>query len=731
MSAADTLTAAVRCHQAGRLEEADKLYRKVLAADPKNVHALHLRGALAHAVGRNEDAVKLIGRALAVNEQVPDFHYNIGLALWALDRRAEAITHWTRAVALNPSFAAARMNLGNALRDEGWCDEAIVQHHAAVKLWPQAPPAHNSLGLSLTKAGRHDEAIPHYERAIALDPHFADAYLNLAISLAAEDKIVPALAATIRNLAIRDTPQGRTVFVNLVSNLQHVGDDITLHRFLTRALTEGWDAPSRLAPAACALVRHGTLAPLIGRAVQAWPERLSAAALLGSEDLARVNNSLLLALLEAAVVCDPELEKFLAAYRFVLLEAAEAGSGGANFLHVACALAKQCFINEYVYAIGADEESRVLKLREMLDRALASGLPSPLLIAAVAAYFPLHELAGAAAMLEKPWPAAVVSLLDQQIRQPLDEAAQLAAIPALTPIEGDVARAVQAQYERNPYPRWVRTRTPRRYPDPDAFLRETFPLAPHPVPKGATKPDILIAGCGTGQHAISTAQTFEGASVLAIDLSRASLAYAMMKTRPLGLPVEYGQADIMQLDILGRRFDLIESFGVLHHLADPYAGWRALLSLLRPGGCMRIALYSDTARRAIVAARALIAQSGSDATPAAIRRFRSDLMQRDDATARNIMYFNDFYSTSECRDLLFHVQEHRMTLPAIEQFLAEEKLQFIGFENDDPTAKAYAARFPADVAMTDLDLWHVFEQDNPDTFAAMYRFWVRPMVSTA
>src|SRR3954469_8297050 len=110
MRSADTFTAAVRHHQAGQFAEADRLYRKVLAAEPRHAHALHLRGALAHAAGRNEDAVKLIGRAISVDGTVPDFHYNIGLALWALNRRQEAAIHWARAVELNPNFAEARLN---------------------------------------------------------------------------------------------------------------------------------------------------------------------------------------------------------------------------------------------------------------------------------------------------------------------------------------------------------------------------------------------------------------------------------------------------------------------------------------------------------------------------------------------------------------------------------------------------------------------------------------------
>jgi len=88
---------------------------------------------------------------------------------------------------------------------------------------------------------------------------------------------------------------------------------------------------------------------------------------------------------------------------------------------------------------------------------------------------------------------------------------------------------------------------------------------------------------------------------LAVDLSISSLAYAKRKSRKLGLTtIEYAQADLLKLGSLGRSFDIIESSGVLHHLAAPWAGWRVLLSLLRPGGFMRLGFYSEVARRDIV-----------------------------------------------------------------------------------------------------------------------------------
>ena len=601
-----------------------------------------------------------------------------------------------------------------------------------LKLQPQSPLAHNSLGLSLAKAGRHDEAIPHYARAIALQPLLIDAYLNLAMSHVNRGQIGDAIAVVIRSIEARDTPANRELLARLVSGFLLNHDNEPLRRTLTRALAEGWTAPTPFSPTAIALIRHSPVRPLIDRAAEAWPARLPATE-LGRQELVALRDPLLRALMQSTVVHDPALEKFLAACRFALLEIAEGAPTPEiedELLDTACALARQCFINEYVYAADEDEEVRSQQLRARVDDALSAGAAVlPLQVATVAAYFPLYELGATDALLARSWPAPIAGLLDRQVRAPREEAALRAAIPQLTPIEDEVSRAVQTQYEANPYPRWITAGTQRQYPDFDTYLRELYPSAKFlPLGKRGSL-DILIAGCGTGQHAILTTQQHEGARTLAIDLSRASLAYAAAGTRKLGLDIEYAQADIMRLGALQRRFDLIESVGVLHHLADPYAGWRVLLSLLRPGGFMRIALYSEIARWGVVAARKEIAEKGYGASAAEIRRFRRELMQRGDSAAQNVMHMIDFYSTSECRDFLFHTQEHRMTLPAIKQFLAEQNLRFVSMEVASVTARQYATHFPNDPAMTNLDNWDAFERDNPHTFETMYRFWVQAPAS--
>jgi SAM-dependent methyltransferase len=215
--------------------------------------------------------------------------------------------------------------------------------------------------------------------------------------------------------------------------------------------------------------------------------------------------------------------------------------------------------------------------------------------------------------------------------------------------------------------------------------------------------------------------------VLAIDLSLTSLCYAMRKTRELGLNnIDYAQADILELKSIGRAFDVIEASGVLHHLADPFAGWLQLLSMLRPGGFMRLGLYSKVARQGLVEARRFIAQRGYRPTSEDIQRCRQELSGfADGAPLRRATELPDFFSASACRDLLFHVEEHQLTLPEINTFLSQNHLQFLGFDIPGYALQNFRRRFPNDKTMTDLNLWHIFERENPAIFAGMYQFWIQ------
>jgi SAM-dependent methyltransferase len=190
--------------------------------------------------------------------------------------------------------------------------------------------------------------------------------------------------------------------------------------------------------------------------------------------------------------------------------------------------------------------------------------------------------------------------------------------------------------------------------------------------------------------------------------------------------LHFAIGDILRLDETEDRYDVIECVGVLHHMADPFEGWRALVRRLRPGGLMLIGLYSAVSRRVI---RALSEDSnwpGPDADDDGLRAYRRALMGRatgDDGFA--LTKSPDFFTKSGFRDLALHVSERQCTIPEIRDFLAAQGLDFHGFSLPDETLRAYADAFPSEEPPGALDNWWTYEQANPRTFYGMYLFWCR------
>jgi protein-L-isoaspartate O-methyltransferase len=382
-----------------------------------------------------------------------------------------------------------------------------------------------------------------------------------------------ALKAIQRSLRIEETENAKLLFVGCLRNLTFIPHGIDLDDDLARAISEPWGRPSDLSQCAAKLVkRNGAIGACIRQIAAAWPRVPALHELFTPKVLAEIGSDRLLrSLLESTIVVDLEFERFLTVVRRMMLTAAigdgpqEFGQGSLPFF---CALAQQCFINEFVFFWTDEEKLQAQHLRARLVDGLATGapLPEPWLVV-IAAYFPLASLPHAELLKKRRWSAPVAELIARQVREVYEEQRSRASIPRLTPIDETVSLAVKQQYEENPYPRWVKA-SPVGQTTIEAYLRQLFPLANIPNVVKTNGAQILIAGCGTGQHSIETARRFPGARVLAIDLSLSSLCYAMRKTRELGLKnLEYVQADILKLQSIRRTFDLIEAVGVLHHLA--------------------------------------------------------------------------------------------------------------------------------------------------------------------
>lgn len=734
----ELFAAAVQRHRDGRLEDAAQLYRQVLVIDPRHADSLHRLGVIAHqqgqhalaadmlhqaiachpdaapyhahlglaldGLGRLEEAVESCRKAVRLDPGLPDQHYNLGVLLQRLGRHEDAVACYRKAVALAPDIVEAHSNLGHALSELGRPGEAQVSYRRVIDLAPDAADGHADLGRALKSLGQFEEASVCLQQALQIAPAQTEILTSLAQAQIALRDYRGALASALRALTSRETPQTRRLFVQCVKDIEIESEIAGLRSLLLRALTENWDRPDDLARVGADVVRQ---------AISRNPE-------LGEEDFtALAADKLLQALICHTPNQDLELEGLLTAARRRLLQNARQPSSIQADLAFVCAMARQCFINEYVFAQGAEESEQAGRLRDRLAAVLEQrGVIDPVLIGVVGSYFPLLSVPFAPRLLERSWPAEIDALLTQQIREPMEEDALCATIPRLTVIKDDVSCLVQGQYEENPYPRWVCAAPVGMRQSLVSFLRQTFPFVPVEDQRDGQGLEILVAGCGTGRNAIETAQRFDGAQALAIDLSRNSLGHAARKTRELGVSgIEYAQADILELDLSGRRFDLIEAVGVLHHLADPFSGWRVLTSLLKPQGVMMVGLYSREARRDLPDAM----PSGPNGTAQDVRQARQILIGQSAPVTQRV----DFFTTSTCRDLLFHVQEHRLTLAEIGDFLWAQNLRLLGFSLEDAVLAAYRKRFPDDPGAVNLDHWQVYEKDHPDTFSGMYQFWLQ------
>ena len=691
--------------QIGRDAEALDPMQRAANLAPTDAESHNNLGVLQRDLGHLSEARKSLERAARIKPDYAEAHANLGITLRDLGYLTEAESSCRRALAINPHQIDALSNLGTVLRDSGRLDEAESILREALRHQPASHEIHHNLGILLGDQIRLEEAEACFIEAMRIKPDFVEALHGFARLRLARNDPFSALNAIIESLQIRATAEAKRLFVDCVKPLRFSEDNPDMRQILICALNEPWGRPSDLAGVCTSLIMSG-------------------ADVDGSDPL-------LCALLTATQINDIELERFLTAARRSLLSRTLAPSADAmakeGDLAFCAALAQQCFINEYVFAVEENEARFVDELASRVAKVLVSGEPltaQEWLV--LAAYRPLHSLPDAPVLLERPWPPEAEAVLIQQIREPEEEAQTLSTIRRLTAIDDRISQSVRQQYEESPYPRWIRTAPAGQARNAVAALRAKFPLANF---SAQTNPgtDILIAGCGTGQQSIEVAMHSLGARILAVDLSLSSLAYAQRKSREAGLgAIDYAQADILQLGSLEQRFDIIESAGVLHHLADPWTGWRILLSLLRPGGLMRIGLYSSLARRHITRIRQWIGPSDTGTSPTDIRRIRQGLIARNsNEDFGGTLQMTDFFSTSACRDLLFHVQEHCFTLADISAFISEEQLGFIGFDLDPQIIQAYRRRFPDDPAATDLAHWQCFEDENPDTFVAMYQFWVQ------
>jgi SAM-dependent methyltransferase/lipoprotein NlpI len=659
--------------------------------------------------GQSSAAAELFEQAAQLQPDYPDAPAMRGVTAFVTGDHALAERLLRHALTLAPNRPDLLQNLGLVLGAQGRLEEELRTYAAALKAEPRNPALYELLGQAELRAGKPELAVATYSDLLKLQPDHAIARHNLTLAL---------MEAPFKEW----TREREALLLHLLTH-----QDIEL---------------LHLAPAVGAVVRHRH-----GIATGAEEPALQALA----------NDPLLIAALATLYFADSVTERFLTRTRSRVLAALDATAAPTpDLLRLAAALGIHSFSNDYAFLVGdgsgADAEgARVAALGEALAAALedqplgAPGEVGAALAAAVARhalFAPLHAHPGAAALAALPptaWPPELRPLLLRTLVEVREELARGERIAAFGPVAaGDATSAsVKAMYEEHPYPRWQSFGFVAAQPV-GLLLGQALPGWTPPAWSDGRMFDVLIAGCGTGRHALRAALHYQGARVLAVDLSRRSLAYAQRMAERFGARnIEFVQGDLLELPTLGRRFQLIETIGSFETLADPAAGWAALRACLADDGLLHVGSYSETARGPVVRARARIAALGIPATADGMRRFRRMVLDGElDASGRGdgrrLAAVGDFYSLAGVRDFLFHVQEHRFMLRQLRDLAAANGLRFVGFH---PLRREVRAGFLDHVAdpgaLANLDRWAAWEDGKPEIVGelmnlAMWFGWYEP-----
>ena len=776
----------IEAHKAGKVQEADRYYTAILKANPKHADANHNMGVLAVGVGKVEEALPFFKAALEVNQTVDQFWLSYIDALIRLNEIEAAEGMYKKAESngikgevfsslkhrINKSctskdavFEVPRLSkdqieplmafynqgqfkkvfqetqklvqkystdvflwnlMGIAAAKLGLLDKAFELFNRALSINPNYSDAYNNIGGILKDQGKLKDAVAYYEKAISFKPDYAEAYYNLGNTLKEQGQLEKTIEAYKKAISFKPD------YTEAYRNMGAILTSVTFHRpdpdlqkiILSLICMHSFVRPNNIVNAALSLLKFEPIIQEEIKLLQCEGKRSQNIIDVVSE-LSRL--TLLTKFMSICPLPDFEIEKVLTNIRSGLLPIISSIEISPRLLKFQSALALQCFYNEYIYNYSKEEKKCVRALEQLAKNAFINKKqPSPSVILMLASYKALNNYDWCQQLMDRP---EIKDVYRVQVKEPKKEAQLKLAIPLMKKVADKVSAKVKAQYEDNPYPKWVNLGLHFK-PLSISEVADEIKLKLHDYKICEVKqPNVLIAGCGTGQHAIVTASRFKSSKVLAIDLSLSSLAYAQRKTDELKVRnIEYLQANILDLNHLTQKYDIIESSGVLHHMANPIEGWRNLTDHLKPGGLMKIGLYSELARKHICKIRGEISQKRIGSSITEMKSLREFIVKSKEDHHKLILNSSDFYCLSDLRDLLFHVKEHRFTLPQIKDYLENLGLSFCGFEMN-AVIKHFERTNTRIDDLYDLDKWHTYEQKNSRSFAGMYQFWCQKVSS--
>ncbi len=438
-------------------------------------------------------------------------------------------------------------------------------------------------------------------------------------------------------------------------------------------------------------------------------------------DLNIINERLFQLILKKCFITDLDLEFYLTKLRKKLLKKFLLKNDHHFFLKIynfLIVFAEQNFFSEFIYHESNEEKELLKKLENKIKR---KDVICELSILFLSLYKPLNKINYLQTRLDNYVSKSnqFNEFLKYVFLDPKNDKQVGISLKSISNFSNKTSRLMKTQYEENPFPRWRYTLRPMEGIDINELTQKfskTF----------FKKPEILIAGCGTGQQAL-TYSSYKGSQIHAVDLSRESLAYAIRKAKEKNIEnINFYHLDLLDLELLNKKFDLIISTGCLHHMEKPEDGLESLVNVLKPEGLIYLGLYSKRARSEIEWTRKYIQKREIDVTEGNMRAFRTKILNSTNRNFQSIKGLLDFFSLSNFRDLLFNYTEHTYDLIKIKKLLESKKLNFIAFnEMNSNLTKLFKTHFPNVNDQSVLESWDKFEKIYPKTFLGMYKFWVK------
>ena len=670
--------------------DAEQLYKEALNIEPKNVNCLNYLGTLYAQTNRKKSAEEVFLKAIDLEQNSPILNNNLGNIYQEKGTYDKAIYYYKKAILFKPDFVHANFNLGIIFYKKRDFKEALNYLKKVIQAQPNNLKCYAIIATIYKHLENFNETLNCYKKIFELDP-------NNIMALSGSVDLFNSLNLT--NLSQSNSHELLEIFTFLYKK-NNINHNYLFNNAKNLIIFDE---------------NKTEIEKVINHNLNILDRNIVKVIL---------KKEIFHLMLQKSLIRDKFLENFLCKIRREILFSYKNGNTSKikEFYDFILSLAEQSFLNEYIFYQTDIEINLVKKLKSNIENSVEI---NELEISILACYMPLigSDLIRDKISKYSSSKSLFNDLIKFQIKDFIEEQKLKNTIKSQEILD-KTSNKVRYQYEENPYPRW-------RYADNHPkvnFLNEVnSDIYPNKIllNNELKKPKILIAGCGTGQQ-LARKINYKDVDILAIDLSLSSLAFAKRKMQELKINnIEFLHTDLLKLQKLRKKFNIIECMGVLHHLENPEQGLNVLLDLLETNGFLKLGLYSELARQHIVEVRNFISENKFKNNIEDIRNFREIAKNNKDNISLQKLNNNfDFHTTSSLRDLVFHVKEHRFSLPKISKLLQKYNLEFLGFTNKS-IKKDYSKIYTDDKKNISLKNWHEFEKRYTNIFQGMYQFWVK------